>query len=133
MTIVCEWWPFHFVFDLYRASVQTMVWSWAPFRSPASVLEVVPGIVLAASAGLFMRARLSPRFVRLQSLMIAGGALVLFLAFEMGRVLLADGRPTLVSVLLKEAALIGALYAGSAWARPVPATATLLDPWRTFR
>ena len=81
---------------------------------------MLPGVVLAAAAGLFMRARLSRRFVRLQSLLVVGGGLAAFLALEIGRVLLAGGRPTLVSVLLKEAALACGLYAGSAV--PVPAS-----------
>jgi len=69
----------------------------------------VPGAALAAAAGLFVRARASPRLIRLQSL--AALALVggLFLAIEAGRLLLVDGRPTLVTVVVECAAFAAAL------------------------
>jgi hypothetical protein len=123
VTAICEWWPFQFILDPDRARIQTMVWSYAPFRSPAGVLEVVPGAALAALAGVFVGARLSPRFVRLHSLLIAGCGLGVFLLFEIANVVLAGGRPTLVSVLLKEMALLCGIYFGSARAALVPAGA----------
>ena len=111
VAVVCEWWPFAIVLDPDRAHVQMTLWSLAPFRGPSGAAAVVPGVALAAAAGLLVRARLSPQFIRLQSLAalaLAGGVC---LAFEVGRLLLANGRPTLVTVALEWAAFGAALCA----------------------
>jgi glycopeptide antibiotics resistance protein len=118
MTVV-EWWPFHIVLDPERARAQTMLWSRAPFRFPAHLLDVAPGVVMATAAGVLLRARRSARFVRLQTLLIVGFAGAMFLTFEAGRVLLADGRPSLLSVLIEVAALAAGLCAGPMWTTPV--------------
>ncbi len=112
VTAVVEWWPFQIVLDPGRARLQTMLWSQAPFRFPAGLLDVLPGTVMAAAAGLLLRTRRSPQFVRMHTLLIVGFAGALFLTFETGRVLLAGGRPTLSSVLVKMAALATGLCAG---------------------
>jgi len=119
---ICAWWPFAIALDAGQAHVQMTRWSLAPFRMPPNAGAIVPGAALAAAAGVFVRARVSPRFIRLQSL--AALALVggLFLAIEAGRLLLVDGRPTLVTVVVECAAFAAALRAwpiGSALVRRI--------------
>ena len=106
---ICAWWPLAIALDAEHAHLQMTRWSLAPFRMPLNAAAIVPGAALAAAAGLFVRARVSPRFIRLQSL--AALALVggLFLAIEAGRLLLVDGRPTLVTVVVECAAFAAAL------------------------
>lgn len=113
--VACEWWPFHFVFEPERARLQALAWSRAPFRAPANTLDVLPGGVLAAAAGLLIRPRLSPQFARLQTLLAVGCAAVVFLLLEIGRVVLAGGQPSLVSVLIKGTALVSGLHAATAF------------------
>ena len=93
---------------------ETIVWSHAPFRWPSSAADVVPGAVLAAVAGAFVQPRLDPRFRRLQTMLVIGFAGAVFSVCEGGRVALAGGRPTLLSVVLKLTALLVGLYLGSA-------------------
>ena len=107
-----EWWPFHFTMDAPRAFLEAMSWSRAPFRWPASVSDVLPGAVLAAIAGVFVRPRLDPHLVRLQTMLVVGCAGAVFAISEGGRVLLVGGRPTLMSVLVKLSALIFGLSIG---------------------
>jgi hypothetical protein len=111
---VFEWWPFRITSDAQRAFLAATQWSRTPFRWPASVADVLPGVILAAAAGRFVRPRLDPRFVRLQTMLVAGCAGIVFVVCEGGRVLLMGGRPTLTSVLLKLSALACGLYLGSA-------------------
>jgi hypothetical protein len=113
VTFVFEWWPFQFTADRPRAVLEAISWSRAPFRWPASVSDLLPGAVLAAAAGMFARPRLDPRFVRMQTMLVVGFAGAVFVICEGGRVLLAGGRPTLMSVLVKLAALAVGLYLGS--------------------
>jgi glycopeptide antibiotics resistance protein len=113
IAFVLEWWPFHLSMDAPRAVLEAMLWSRAPFRWPASVSDVLPGVVLAALLGLFARPRLDPRFVRLQAMLVVGFTGAVFAICEGGRVLLVGGRPTLLSVLLKLSALVFGLYVGS--------------------
>jgi hypothetical protein len=117
--IVLEWWPFSFAIDPAHVGVQQTAWSRAPWRMPASPFDVLPGAILAAVAGVSMRARLSGQLVRLKRLLIVAGAAGVFLALEMGHVLLVGGRPTLVSVLIKEAALLIGLLSGSGPTAPI--------------
>lgn len=112
VTTMSQWWPFHFVLDRGRASAQTMSWSASPFRLPATLFDVWPGVLLAAGAGLLMRPRVTGTFARLHALILIGCASALFLVFEIGRVLLVNGRPTLLPVLLNVAALGTGLCAG---------------------
>jgi glycopeptide antibiotics resistance protein len=114
IAFLVDWWPFQIATDAPRAFMAATEWSRAPFRWPAGVAEVLPGIVLALAAGMFVRPRLDPRFVRLQTMLLVGGAGVVFAVCEGGRVLLVGGRPTLLSVLLKLSALAVGLYIGSA-------------------
>jgi glycopeptide antibiotics resistance protein len=107
-----EWWPFHVTLDAPRAFLEAMSWSRAPFRWPASVSDVLPGAVLAAIAGVFVRPRLDPHLVRLQTMLVVGCAGAVFAISEGGRVLLVGGRPTLMSVLVKLSALIFGLSIG---------------------
>jgi len=109
-----EWWPFQITMDAPRAFMEATLWSRAPFRSPASVADVLPGAVLAAAAGMLVRPRLDPRFVRLQTMLVIGCAGAVFAICEGGRVLLVGGRPTLMSVLIKLSALAFGLYFASA-------------------
>jgi VanZ like protein len=113
IAFVLEWWPFHLSMDAPRAVLEAMLWSRAPFRWPASVSDVLPGVVLAALLGVFARPRLDPRFVRLQTMLLVGFTGAVFAICEGGRVLLVGGRPTLMSVLLKLSALVFGLYVGS--------------------
>jgi glycopeptide antibiotics resistance protein len=117
VTAVVEWWPFHIVLDPDRARLQTTWWSQAPFRVPASLLDVLPGTVMAAAAGAVLRTRRSRQFVRMHTLLIIGCGGALFLTFETARVLLAGGRPTLTSVLIETGALTVGLCAGPIGAR----------------
>lgn len=126
-TTSLEWWPFHFVLDSDRVRFQQMAWSREPFRVPASVFDVLPGTMLAGAVGLLMRARLSGRFARLQGLLVVACAAGVFLGLELGRVLLASGRPTLVSVLVKEAAFIVGLLAGPARVEPAAGCASIQE------
>jgi glycopeptide antibiotics resistance protein len=108
-----EWWPFHFTLDAPRAVLEAMSWSRAPFRWPARVSDVLPGAVLAAVAGVFVRPRLDPHFVRLQTMLVVACTGAVFVISEGGRVLLVGGRPTLMSVLIKLSALLVGLYIGA--------------------
>ena len=65
-----------------------------------------PGAVLAAVAGVLVRPRLDPRFVRLQTMLVIGFAGAVFASARADGVLLVGGRPTLMSVLLKLSALV---------------------------
>ncbi len=112
--VVFEWWPFKIAVDGSHVQFETIVWSRAPFRWPSSAADVVPGAVLAAVAGAFVQPRLDPRFRRLQTMLVIGFAGAVFAVCEGGRVALAGGRPTLLSVVLKLTALLVGLYLGSA-------------------
>jgi len=74
---------------------------------------VVLMTVLAAVAGVLVRPRLDPRFVRLQTMFLIGFAGAVFVVCEVGRVMLVGGRPTLMSVLLKLSALVFGLSMAS--------------------
>lgn len=111
-----EWWPFRMVADASHMQFETTLWSRAPFRWPGSAGDVVPGAVMAAIAGVVARPRLDARFERLQTMLVVGFAGAVFAVCEGGRVALADGRPTLLSVVLKLVALVGGLSVGSAMA-----------------
>jgi len=111
--VVFEWWPFKIAVDGSHVQFETIVWSRAPFRWPSSAADVVPGAVLAAVAGAFVQPRLDPRFRRLQTMLVIGFAGAVFAVCEGGRVALAGGRPTLLSVVLKLTALLVGLYVGS--------------------
>ena len=113
IAFVLEWWPFQVTVDGRRALLAAMLWSRAPFRWPAGVSDVLPGAVLAAVAGVLVRPRLNPRFVRLQTMLVVGLTGAVFAICEGGRVLLVGGRPTLMSVFLKLSALVFGLYMGS--------------------
>lgn len=112
--VLFEWWPFKIAVDGSHVQFETIVWSHAPFRWPSSAADVVPGAVLAAVAGAFVQPRLDPRFRRLQTMLVIGFAGAVFSVCEGGRVALAGGRPTLLSVVLKLTALLVGLYLGSA-------------------
>ena len=118
---IVEWWPFHLVLTPARASVETVMWSHAPFRPPSGPADVVPGALLAVAAGLLLRRRVGPRFVRLRTLVVLSAGAVLFFTFEAGRVLLAAQRPTLTSVLIKTGLLAVALHA-ERWLSPLVPT-----------
>ena len=111
--VVFEWWPFKIAADGSRMQLETIVWSRAPFRWPSTASDVVPGAVLAAIAGAYMRPRLDPRFQKLQTMLLIGSAAVVFAVCEAGRVALEGGRPTLLSVVVKLSALLVGLYLGS--------------------
>jgi len=113
VVFVIEWWPFQITMDAPRVLLQTVLWSRAPLRWPASVSDVLPGAVLAAVAGVLVRPRLDPRFVRLQTMLVLGFAGAVFVVCEVGRVMLVGGRPTLMSVLLKLSALVFGLSMAS--------------------
>jgi glycopeptide antibiotics resistance protein len=114
VVLAFEWWPFPMPVDASRMQFETTLWSRAPFRWPGSAADVVPGAVLAAMAGAFARPRLDPHFARLQTMLIVGFAGAVFAVCEGGRVALAGGRPTLLSVVFKLSALVAGLYMGSA-------------------
>jgi hypothetical protein len=118
VTAISEWWPFHIALDPDRARFESMLWSLEPFRWPSSAPAVLRGVVLAAVAGAFVRAHMSLRFIRIQTLLTIALAGMAFLALEAGRVLLVGGQPTLLSVAVKLTALAGGL---SVW--PVVAKA----------
>jgi hypothetical protein len=113
VALLIEWWPFQLTMDSGRAFLEATRWSRAPFRWPASIADVLPGAVLAAVAGMLVRPRLDPRFVRLQTMLVVGCAGAVFAVCEGGRVLLVSGRPTLMSVVFKLSALAFGLYIGS--------------------
>jgi glycopeptide antibiotics resistance protein len=108
-----EWWPFQMALDPSRLQSETMAWSRAPFRWPASAAAVVPGALLAVMAGAFVRPRLDPQFARLQMMLVVALAGAVFAIGEGGRVALDGGRPTLLSVAFKLSALAAGLYLGS--------------------
>jgi hypothetical protein len=108
-----EWWPFQMALDPSRLQYETTAWSRAPFRWPVSAAAVVPGALLAVMAGAFVRPRLDPHFPRLQMMLVVGLAGAVFAIGEGGRVALAGGRPTLLSVVVKLSALAAGLYLGS--------------------
>ena len=116
---VCAWWPFDVVLDPDRAALQTMLWSRAPFRPPASAFDVVPGAVMAATAGLALGPRLSSRFTRLHALLVVGLAAGVFLVLESARVLLDGKRPTLVTVAVQSAAVAVSLIVGRSASAPL--------------
>ena len=116
VVLAVEWWPFHIAIDASRLQVETILWSRQPFRMPATAADVVPGAVLAALAGAYARPRLDPRFEGLQTMALIGFAGGVFTICEVGRILLAGGRPTLLSVVFKLSALAGGLYLGSTMA-----------------
>ena len=116
VVLMLEWWPFQLALDASRLQVETILWSRQPFRMPAAPADVVPGVVLAALAGVFAPPRLDPRFERLQTMALIGFAGCVFTISEVGRILLAGGRPTLLSVVFKLSALAGGLYLGSTMA-----------------
>jgi len=112
--LVFEWWPFQIAVDASRMQFETTLWSRAPFRLPGTAADVIPGAVLAVMAGAFVRPRFDPQFVRLQTMLVVGFAGAVFAVGEAGRVALAGGRPTLLSVVIKLSALLVGLYMGSA-------------------
>jgi glycopeptide antibiotics resistance protein len=112
--LVFEWWPFQMAVDASRMQFETTLWSRAPFRLPANAADVIPGAALAVMAGAFVRPRFDPQFVRLQTMLVIGFAGAVFAVGEAGRVALAGGRPTLLSVVIKLSALLVGLYMGSA-------------------
>jgi hypothetical protein len=114
--LVFEWWPFQIAVDASRMQFETTLWSRAPFRLPANGADVIPGAVLAVMAGAVVRPRLDPQFVRLQTMLVIGFAGAVFAVGEAGRVALAGGRPTLLSVVFKLSALLVGLYLGAAMA-----------------
>jgi hypothetical protein len=116
VVLAFEWWPFQIAGDASRMQFETTLWSRAPFRWPGSAVEVVPGAVLAAMAGVFAGPRLNPHFERLQTMLVVGIAGAIFAVCEGGRIALAGGRPTLLSVVFKLSALVAGLYVGSAMA-----------------
>jgi VanZ family protein len=109
-----ERWPFHIVLDASRLHYETAAWSRAPFRWPAAAGDVVPGAVLAVLAGWLVGPRLDPQFTRLQAMAVIGFTGAVFAVCEAGRIALADGRPTLLSAVIKVSALGAGLYLGSA-------------------
>lgn len=114
IALLLEWWPFQLTTDSTRAFLEATLWSRAPFRWPASLADVLPGVVLAAAAGMLVRPHFDPRFVRLQTMLVVGCAGAVFAVCEGGRLLLVGGRPTLLSVLLKLSALAFGLHVASA-------------------
>jgi len=116
---LCAWWPFDVVLDPQRAALQTLLWSHAPFRLPTSVVDVLPGALLAAAAGFALGPRLSPRFTRLHALLILGVAACVFLVLESGRLLLDGKQPTLVTVAIQSATFAFSLLAGRASSAPL--------------
>ena len=112
VVLALEWWPFRMALDASRLQVETILWSRQPFRWPAGAGDVIPGAMLAAFAGAFARPRLDPRFERLQAMALIGFAGGVFTICEVGRIVLADGRPTLLSVVFKLSAFAGGLYLG---------------------
>ena len=110
--VLSEGSPFHV--DPIQARLQMLIWSRTPFRLPVSALDVVPGAVLALLAGVFVGRRLSHELGRLQTLIAVGLAGALFLTFELGRVVLVNRTPSLVSVLIKVLALLAGLCGASA-------------------
>jgi len=119
LTAVCAWWPFDVVLDPDRAALQTMLWSRAPFRPPAGAFDVVPGAVMAATAGLALGPRLSSRFTRLHALLVVGLAAGVFLVLESARVLLDGKRPTLVTVAVQSATVAVSLIVGRSASAPL--------------
>jgi glycopeptide antibiotics resistance protein len=113
VVVAFEWWPFRVAADASRVQFETILWSRAPFRWPAGAADVVPGAVLAAMAGMFVQPRLDPQFVRLQTMLVVGFTGAVFAVCEGGRVALAGGRPTLLSVVVKVSALLVGLILGS--------------------
>ena len=109
-----EWWPFQIVAEASRVQFETTLWSRSPFRVPANAAGLIPGALLAVMAGAFVQPRLDPRYVRLQTMLVVGFAGAVFAVCEGGRVALAGGRPTLLSVVFKLSALLVGMYVGSA-------------------
>lgn len=110
-----ELWPFRFDADADRTWRQIFTWAYAPFRLPATALDVLPGACLAIAAGMMIRPRLRPEYLRLQLLLTAGLVAAVFLWLEAGRLLLPGESPTLVSVLIKTAAFLYGLTLAPAW------------------
>lgn len=109
--VVAEWWPLQFAFDPERARLETQAWARAPFRAPHGLFDVLSGALLACTAGVWLGSRLSREFTRLQIMLVIVAAGAVFTTFEVGRVLLIGGRPTLVGPLVKVAAtLAGVIF-----------------------
>ena len=112
-----ELWPFRFDADADRTWRQIFTWAYAPFRLPATALDVLPGACLALAAGMMTRPWLRPEYLRLQLLLATGLVGMIFLWLEAARLLLPGEEPTLVSVLIKTAAFLYGLTLASAWPR----------------
>ena len=115
VALTSEWWPYRFDLDAERARWQMTAWAAAPFRPPASARDVLPGASLALAAGVLTRPRLRTRFIRLHLLMTVTVVGMVFVWIEAGRLLVPDGSPTLVSVLMKTAAFLCGISLAPLW------------------